>query len=43
MCLAMHVQITQNNTIDISLQYLKKEVSHEVDFLHANKHELPAN
>ena len=43
MCLAMHAQITQNNIIDISLQYLKKEVSDEVDFLHANKHELPAN
>ena len=39
----MHAQITQNDIIDISLQYLKKEVSDEVDFLHANKHELPAN
>ena len=27
-----HVQITQNNKFDISLQYLKKELSDEVDF-----------
>ena len=33
------VQTTQNNKFAISLQYLKKEVSDEVDFLHANKHE----
>ena len=25
--------------IAISLQYLKRELSHEVNFLHANKHE----
>ena len=31
--------ITQNNKFAISLQYLKKKVSDEVDFLHANKHE----
>ena len=30
--------ITQNNFV-ISLQYLKKEVSGEVDFLHADKDE----
>ena len=30
---------TQNNKFAISLQYLKKEVSNEVDFLHADKHE----
>ena len=38
MCLAWHAQITQNNKFAISLQYLKKEVSNEVDFLHAVKH-----
>ena len=37
--MARHAQITQNNKFAISLQYLKKEVSYEVDFLHANKHE----
>ena len=39
MCLARHAQITQNNKFAISLQYLKKEVSDEVDFLQADKHE----
>ena len=34
-----HAQITQNNKFAISLQYLKKELSDEVDFLHADKHE----
>ena len=34
-----HAQITQNNKFAISLQYLKKHVSDENDFLHANKHE----
>ena len=38
-CVAKHVQITQNNKFTISLQYFKKEVSDEVDFLHADKHE----
>ena len=33
-----HAQITQSNKVAISLQYLKKEVSDEVDFLHADKH-----
>ena len=37
--MARHAQITQNNKFAISLQYLKKEVSDEVDFLHADKHE----
>ena len=31
--MAKHVHITQNNKFAISLQYLKKEVSDEVDFL----------
>ena len=39
MCVARHTQITQNNKFPISLQYLKKEVSDEADFLHADKHE----
>ena len=37
--MARHIQITQNNNFAISLEYLKKEVSDEVDFLHADKHE----
>ena len=32
-------QITQNNKFAISLQYLKKELSDEIHFLHADKHE----
>ena len=39
MCVVKHAQITQNSKFDIFLQYLKKEVSHKVDFLHADKHE----
>ena len=31
--------LTQNNKFAISVQYLKKEVSDEVDFLHADKYE----
>ena len=34
-----HAQITQNNKLAIFLQYLKKEVSDEADFLHADKDE----
>ena len=37
--MARYAQITQNNKIAISLQYLKKEVNDGVDFLHAGKHE----
>ena len=37
--MANHVQISQRNNFAISLQYLKKEVRDEVDFLHADKHE----
>ena len=36
---AKHAQITQNNEFALSLQYLKKKVSDEVDFMHADKHE----
>ena len=39
MCVARHAQITQNKKFAISLQYLRKEVSDEVDFLHADKQE----
>ena len=34
-----HTQITQNNRLDVSLQYREKEVSDEVAFLLAEKHE----
>ena len=37
--MARHAQITQNNKFTTSLKYLNKEVSDEVDFLHADKHE----
>ena len=37
--MAWHTQITQNDKFAISLQYLKKELSNETDFLHADKHE----
>ena len=39
MCEARHAQITQNNKSAISLQYLTKELSGEVDFSYADKHE----
>ena len=38
-CVARHVQGTQNNRAAISLQYLKKNVEDEVDFSPANKHQ----
>ena len=38
-CVARYVQITQNNKFAISLQYRKKEVSNEVFYLRADKHE----
>ena len=37
--MARHAQVTQNSKFAISLQYLKEELSHDVDFLHADKHE----
>ena len=37
--MARHVYITQNNKFAIFLQYIKKDVSDEVNFLHADKHE----
>ena len=39
-CVARHAQSTQSNKqFAISLQYIKKEVSDEVDFLNVDKHE----
>ena len=38
-CVGRHTQITKNNKFVISLQYVEKEVSDAVDFLHADKHE----
>ena len=35
-CVARHAQIIQNNKFAISLQYLKNELSDEVDFLLAD-------
>ena len=37
--MARHADITQNNKFAVSLQYLKKELIDEVDFLHADTHE----
>ena len=37
--MSRHAQITQNNKVAISLQYLKKDGRDKVDFLHADKHE----
>ena len=40
MRIARHVYITQNNKVAIFLQYIQKEVSDEIDFLHVvDKHE----
>ena len=38
MCVAWHVQSTQNNKSAVSLQYVRKDVSDEFDFLHTDKH-----
>ena len=38
-CKARYALSTQNNKLSISLQYLKKEVNDEGDFLLADKHE----
>ena len=38
MDIAKHAYSTQNNKYAVSLQYLKKEWSYEVDVLHADKH-----
>ena len=39
MSIARQAHVTQNNKFVTSLQYFKKEVNDEVDFLHAGKHE----
>ena len=39
MCVGRNTQITQNNKFAISLQYLEKEASDEIDFLDVNKYE----
>ena len=38
MCVARHVQRTQNNISATSLRYFKKEVSGEVNILHVDSH-----
>ena len=38
-CVTRHTQITQDSKFAVSLQYLKKELSDEVDLLHAGEHE----
>ena len=38
--IARHAQSIQNSKFVVSLQYLKKEARDEVDFLHANKHQI---
>ena len=37
-CVTKHAQIAENNKFSISWQYLNKDVSDEVDFLHVDKH-----
>ena len=39
MCVARHAQIIHNSNFIIFLKYLMKEVSDEVDLLHADKNE----
>ena len=39
MRVARHAHITQNNKITVSLQYIKKEVNDEINFLFVNNHE----
>ena len=38
-----HSQSSQNSKFAVSLQYLRKEVKDEVNFLQANKHESLLN
>ena len=37
--MSRHAHITQNNKAAISLQYVKKEVTDKIDFLHVDKRE----
>ena len=39
MGMVKHSQNSQNSKFAMSLQYLKKEVRNEVDFLHGDKHQ----
>ena len=39
MVIVKHFQSSPKSKFVMSLQYLKKEVRDEVDFLHANKHQ----
>ena len=39
MGIVKHSQSSQNSKFAMSLQYLKREVWNEVDFLHADKHQ----
>ena len=39
MAMVKYSQSSQNSKFAMSLRYLKKEVTDEVDFLHANKHQ----
>ena len=39
LCVARHTQIAKNNKFPILSQYLKKEVSNKIEFLHPDKHE----
>ena len=43
MKMVKHSQRSQNSKFAVSLQYLKKEVKDEVNFLHADKHESLLN
>ena len=38
-CVTIHAQSTQKNKFAISLQYLKKNMKDEVDFLPTDKHQ----
>ena len=39
MRVARHAHVTQSNKVAISLQYIEKEESDEIDFSHVDKHE----
>ena len=39
MGMARHTESVQNNKCGVSFKYFKKELSWEVDVVHANKHE----
>ena len=40
LAMARHAQSTQNNKFAVSLQDLKKEGRVELDFMHADKHQI---